>query len=236
MDVTNMLNKKDMEKVRTAKDFYIWMINKNKELSSSPEAKTFARSGSQLSKKFYNEIHPLAIFVNKEYKDNNNVLVQPNLGSDNFDAKIINQDDTKYVEITYAKDGYVESLRDELLEKDGHAAPLTGPIKATGRPGTDNRIVTATSESVNRREQTEEYTQIIENAVNKKANKTYGSNHILLVAVQDHLALADNSYWDIFDSKVKKWLKNPALDFGRVVFIGVTQRFFRSYELPITDG
>ena len=211
------------------------MRSKNKELSSSPEAKTFARSGSQLPRKFYDEIYPLAIFVEKEYPDESEVVVQPHLESDNFDASIINHKKTYYIEITYAKNGHDDSLRDEVLEKEGRVA-LTGPVTAIGRRGTDSRRVTATMEAVNRGEQTKEYIQLIGNTIRKKANKVYGKNHILLVAIQDHLDLAEDSNWSMFDEKVEEWLQNPELDFGRIVFVGVTERFFRSYELPLTGS
>ena len=223
-----------MEKSRPAKDFYKWMSSKNKELSSSPEARTFARSGSQLPRKFYDEIFPLAIFVEIEYPDESEVVVQPHLGNDNFDASIISHEKTYYIEITYAKDGHDDSLRDEVLEKEGRVA-LTGPVTATGRRGTDSRSVTATMEAVNRGEQTKVYIQLIGNTISKKANKVYGKNHILLVAIQDHLALAEDSSWRMFDENVEEWLQNSELDFGRVVFVGVTNRFFRSYELPLTE-
>lgn len=130
-----ILDASDMSAARQVADFVAWVKRKAEELSARPEAKSFARSGAQLPKKFYDELYPLALFVEHEFTAAPNAVVTPNLGNDNFDATVFFGDsiDTLYIEITRAKDGYDESLRDEVLTREGSVC-VTGPIqKVEGR-------------------------------------------------------------------------------------------------------
>ena len=108
-------------------------LNKRaEELGASLEAKTYARSGASLPKKFYDEIYPLALFVKHELAGTPDATVTPNLNNDNFDATIFFgiSSRTLYVEVTCAKDGYDESRRIEVLTRAG-SVNLTGPIVKT---------------------------------------------------------------------------------------------------------
>lgn len=236
MGSISILRAAEMALPRSPEDLYAWVIRKCGELSVSPETKAFARSGAKLPKKFYDEIFPLAIFSRREYQGRTGVLVEPHLGNDNFDAKITIDGPSgmlaAFVEITYAKDGYDESLRMEVLAKEGSVC-LTGPITKSGRRGSSDRIVTVTSEAASHSETLENYLQLIEARVRAKAMGRYGRNHILLVAVDDYLPLAQDYDWPLLDQRAQSWIKSLALDFGRVVFVGIAGRLSLSYTLPL---
>jgi hypothetical protein len=235
MGLFRILDPTDMAQARTPDDLHAWVLRKCKELSASPEVKTYARSGAKLPKKFYDEIFPLATFAIREYGGRTDVLIKPNLSSDGFDAEVMFEEPqarTLYVETTFAKDGYDESLRMEVLEKDGHVF-LTGPVFKSGRRGAPDRTVTVAPEAACRSEQLASYLNLIEARVEAKAKARYGKDHVLLVAVDDYLPLAQDYDWPRVDERAREWIQRFNLDFGRVVFVGVAGRLALSYSLPL---
>lgn len=235
MDPSKILAEVDMFQPRSPNAFYTWVISKCRELSSSPEAKAFARSGARLPKKLYDELFPLALFVHREFTNASVVTIEPHLGNDNYDAKITTQNargaSTTFVETTYAKDGYDESLRMEVLAKEGGVS-LTGPITKSGRRGSPDRIVTVECEAAEHSETLESYLQLVESRVKAKAKVHYGANHLLLVAVDDYLPLVQDYDWPTLDNRARAWLACYQLDFARLVFVGVAGRLWLSYALP----
>ncbi len=221
-----------MERARSPEDLRAWVLRKSRELAASPESKTFARSGATLPKKFHDEIYPLSVFALREYGGQANVLVQPNLGNDNFDAKVTvtkaSGTQTAFIEITYAKNGYDESLRMEVLAKEGGVV-LTGPITKSGRRGSPNRTVTVTPEAASHTKTLEDYLKLVEARVQAKARGRYGRNHILLVAVDDYRPLVQDSDWPLVDERARSLISTLSLDFGRVVYVGVAGRLLLSY-------
>lgn len=230
------LDPTEMAQARTPDALYAWVMQKCKELSASPEVKAYARSGAKLPKKFYDEIFPLATFAVHEYGGRTDVLIQPNLRNDGFDATVKfdePQARNLYVETTFAKDGYDESLSMEVLAKEGHVF-LTGPVSKSGRRGAANRTVTVKPVAASRSEQLASYLDLIEARIAAKAKVRYGRDHVLLVAVDDYLPLAHDHDWPLLDERARSWIERFALDFGRVVFVGIAGRLVISYSLPAT--
>lgn len=223
-----------MERARTVPEFIAWVTAKCEEFGATPEAKTYARSGALLPKRFYDEIFPLARFVQQEFEDRGDVLVQPNLGNGNFDAKVHigsgSSSKVMFVELTYAKDGYDLSLRLEALEKEGNVA-LTGPITRVGRRGTLAREVKVRAEAIDHSVRVSEQLTRVEERLRAKSGKQYGKNHVLVVAVDDHI-LRDPDDRKSLDKRVQSLLSTLKLDFERVVFVGTGGNLFLSY--PVT--
>jgi hypothetical protein len=236
MQPLSILDAADMTEPRSPQDFCGWVIQKCRELAQSPEAKAFSQSGASLPKKFHDEIYPLSVFVAREYRGRSDVLVEPHLGNDNFDAKVTvtggNRPQITFVEITCAKDGYDESLRMEVLLKEGRVS-MTGPITKSGRRGTPERIVNVATEGASHAETLERYLQLIETTVAGKSRIKYGPQHTLLIAVDDYLALIQDSDWPLLAERAESLLQKLHLDFGRIVFLGLAGRLFLSYLLPI---
>jgi hypothetical protein len=234
MQASFLLSETDMAKARSPDDLRAWTINKCGELNQSAEAKAFSQSGSKLPKKFHDEIYPLSLFVTREYQGRSDVSVQPNLDNDNFDARItapsIYGVETIYVEITFAKDGYDQSLRMEVLAKKG-GVTMTGPVTASGRRGAANREVKVTPRAVSNAETVQQHLQLIETRVKAKTNVAYGSDHVLLVVVDDYLALMQDSDWPLLAARAEVWASDPTLDFGRLVILGASGHLFLSYDL-----
>ncbi len=234
MAAPEILDAVDMTTPRTPAHFVAWATRKAEELGATPAAKEYARSGASLPKKFYDEIYPLAMFVGRELNEVSDALVQPNLSNDNFDASIVFQGQHRklFIEITRAKDGYDESLRDEVLAREGHVS-VTGPItKVSGRKGASNREVEVQSGMVLLDEVFAKHLALVREVVMAKARRQYGRDFILLVVVDDYLPFRRESDQSKLHELVEGTLLSPDLDFARLVILGISGKLLLSYRLP----
>lgn len=78
MDASHIFDRSDMERPRCPSELFAWVMGKCTELGATPEAKTFARSGAPLPKKFYEEVYPLAFFAEREFAGRDDVLGRVN--------------------------------------------------------------------------------------------------------------------------------------------------------------
>jgi len=234
MDASTILDASEMSAARPVADFVAWVKRKAEELGASPEAKIFARSGAQLPKKFYDEFYPLALFVEHEFTAAPNAVVAPNLGNDNFDATVSFGDgaDILYIEITRAKDGHDESMRDEVLTREGSVC-LTGPIlKVEGRRGAPDRIVEVEDEAISHEVLLHKHLSLVGAAVRAKANRIYGKHHLLLLVVDDYLPFRMESDHRALHALITSELLSLDLDFIRLVILGISGELILSYQLP----
>jgi hypothetical protein len=128
MDAETILHASDMMVPRRATEVVVWVERKAEELSASFEAKTYARSGAPLLKKFSDEIYPRALFIRHELAEAPDIVVTPNLNNDNFDATSAfgKNSGMLYGDITCAKDGHDESRRIEVLARAGSGQTVRG--------------------------------------------------------------------------------------------------------------
>jgi hypothetical protein len=225
------LIKSDVEQPRSPVELLTWVTAKCEELGSTPENKKYARSGASLPKKFYNEVRPLALFAWHEFCDHPNILVTPNLSNENFDGVIYLPDGSPlHIEITYAKDGYKDDLRMEVLTQQGHVNALT-PVTVVGTRHSPNRHIDIPNEVVNHDSIVAEHLRYVTNRLIGKTNKSYGSNHVLVVIVDDHIAFRDNIDVQTLNSLVMNQLSHLKLDFGRLVMLGASGKLFLSYAV-----
>ena len=197
----------------------------------------FARSGTGLAKKFFEEIRPLALFIDKELHGRSDIQVSPRLGNQNFDGEIASPDHTLRVEITYAKDGYDESLRLEELSREG-SVDLLAPIRRVrGRRRSPNRFVEIEKNVAMRHDKTvEKHLNLVRERVAGKANRQYGPHYALLVVVDDYVAFRKIRDIEKLDCLVCEELLTLPLDFQRIVFIGASGGLHRSYALEQIGG
>lgn len=233
MDPSSILKRSDMEQPRSPAQLLAWVMKKCAELGANPDAIAFARSGASLPKKFYDEVYPLAIYAEREFRNQDGVLVQPNLDNSNFDARITfgdGPDSTGLsVEVTYAKDGYGESLRMEVLSSNGHVN-LVGRRSVAGRRGARDRRIQIENEAVSRTTLVDQYLVLLEHTLRKKARRRYGRSHVLVVAVDDYVALREPCDGQRLARFASSLLPTLALDFGCVAFVGVAGKLFLSYK------
>jgi hypothetical protein len=236
MGTSEILNAVDMTTPRTVTDFVAWTLRKTEDLSATPEAKQYVRSGAELPTKFYDEVYPLALFVKREFGKVPDAVVTPNLNNDNFDATVEfkGRRSKVFIEITRAKYGYDESLRMEVLARDGFVSS-TGPIiRKSGRKGTPERRIEITPEFVCRDDELlAKHFSLVETTVKAKAGgRQYGKNFNLLVIVDDYDHFRTESDHTKLDAFVKNKLLCSDLDFARLIIFGVSGKLQLSYSLP----
>jgi len=220
--VNAILQREDMEVTRTPRGLCEWVRIKTTELSETDEAKRYARSGELLPKKFFEEIRPLCLFAQLRYGLDDGVWCTPKLGNDNYDATIEFSDEYRssvYVEITYAKDGYDESLRLEILSDKGLVNVL-GRITKSGTKASGRRSISVENEAVRHDEVRSNALNIVKERILSKSSKKYGKNHILLVVVDDYIPFRFAEDKKMLEGLSKSVIEGARPDFRGVVLLG----------------
>lgn len=204
-----------------------WVDAKTSLLSETEEGKRYARSGELLPKKLWEEIRPLGLFARCHYGLRGGIKCTPNLGNDNFDGKIDFDNaatPTIYVEITYAIDGYDESLRLELLTEKGSVNAL-GKISTTGTKASGRRISEVENEAVRHEDTLNNALEILKKRIFGKSGKVYGSSHVLVVVVDDYLPFRTEDDRAVLERFSKDIIEGTTLDFKAVFLLGSTGNY-----------
>jgi hypothetical protein len=229
-----ILDPSDMQRPRSPSELLAWVMQKCNEFGATSETKLFARSGALLPKKFFDEIYPLALFAEREFGGRTDVTVYPSLDNDNFDGRILigsaPHAKVLLVEVTRAKDGYDESLRLEVASREGSVS-FTGPVTVSGRRGSANRRVHVEGEAVEHSTLVDKQLALVEQRLRAKSSVRYGENHVLVIAVDDYLALREADDVAKLREFADALLPRLKLDFRRVVFLGTAGKLFLSCDV-----
>ena len=220
IDPETILNRTDMAKSRTPLELCNWVDEKAAELSKTKAGKVYARSGSILPKKLWEEIRPLGLFALCRYGDED-VLCTPNLTNDNYDGKIeLSNMSTSpvYVEITYAKDGYDERLRLTDLTEKGHVNAV-GKITVSGTKAA-GQTIEIENEAVKHTDVRSRGLDLVKERLGVKSNKQYGENHILVVVVDDYLPFRTEEDKEVLMGYTQASLCGLSLNVGAMYFLG----------------
>lgn len=194
IELTTILEKKDMAKERTPKELAFWCKKKIDELGSFPETSRASLLRKGPAKKFHEEIYPLSLLSNRLYPNRPGIRCIPNMDdSENFDAIIRDYSfDPPYdlkVEFTKAKDenaGHEEQLRMKYFIEHGRVS-LTGPIKFSGTERSGHKIEVK-PEFVSRCLSINKVFVLILDRIKAKCKKKYGNDHLLVILINDYLA------------------------------------------------
>jgi len=211
-----------MEVSRTPTELCNWVHAKASELSATVEGRRYARSGAHLPKKLWEEIRPLGLFAQNIYGQQGGVRCTPNLTNDNYDGRIDFDDPSVpsiFVEVTYAKDGYDESLRLEVLTCSGSVNAL-GRTSRTGTKASGRRTIEVQNEFVGHNTTRDQAVKIVENRILSKGEKTYGPNHVLVVVVDDYIPFRTMDDKVVLEDFARSVIGNTKLDFGAVYLLG----------------
>lgn len=231
--MTFIIDPADMSRPRSPDDLVRWVDEYCQRLGSSSEAKTYARSGDEMPKKFYEEVRPLAIYAQAAFGQVKGAIVTPNLGDDPYDGIIELPDRTVYVEITANKDGYADSLRMEALTTNGHVNAIS-PITAKGRRHSPSREVTAENVAVDHDETVNEHLVRIEKRISAKADDRYTRNHHLLVTVDDYIPFREADDIRKLQEAVYDCIQPLPLMFAKVVVVGESGRILFEIDVPVS--
>ena len=219
----NILTESEMELSRTPLALSEWVNKKSEELSASRESKIYARSGKKLPKKFYEEIRPLSLFASRMYDNREDIKLKPNLGNEEFDAVIIDESSNRtiYVEISYAKDGYDDRLRLDVLNEKGTVNAL-GQIEVSGTKASGNRKISVRNEAVKHNEIMSKALKLVERRIADKCDGRYGENHILIIVFDDYLPFRTDEDRELLEESVKSLASKLNPKFMNIFLLGAS--------------
>ena len=185
-----------------------------------------------LAKPLMEEVFHLAEFGVKKYGETDKILIQPIIGSQNYDAEIsdlnANPPKISFIEVTQAHEGEDEYLRSVVLAEKG-IVPLRGPVIKKGTKKTGRQIsvpFTATDVIQNAKE---ELVRIVE-AAKRKEGKEYPQNTSLLIVFNDGLSFQKVISEKELDDFVIKNIFTIDLRVTALYLLGWS-KYFREYYL-----
>jgi len=204
-----------LERGRTPAELQDLLATIQGRLNGCPTCRQEARVEGDLWKKYFEEIRPLALFV--RLANHQNVICTPNLGNDNYDAVIRYGPGVpkEFVEFTYAKCGYEEHLRNEVLNRDGRVN-LFSPITSsrTKNTGHDAQVQHEEDQAAVPRLLTlAKHRRLVIEGIKKKARKQYGRTHILVVVFDGYLGFRSGQELGSLISSIKSEVDLSTLDF-----------------------
>ena len=173
---------------RTPQKLVEWFDQKIQEIAQQEDGKNAIRMREGYCKQLMEEIYPLKVFAFWQFGDRTDVTLQPVIGSQNYDALIIDHafypPHESRLEITMAlgDDEYLKRFM--LREKPSSPTPISGYIEKTG---TQNTGINLTSHLHVRRleDYLEKQKNLIGKALKKKLQKEYETNTSLLIIFED---------------------------------------------------
>ncbi len=121
------VSKEDLEKERTPSELWDWLIQKVNQICATEEGRRAFRLQNDKEKhikKLVEEVRPLAIFGKHEFDDTDQVLLQPIIGNQNYDAVVTDLRTAPvskgYIEITQSHEGEDDYWRRCELLKEGY--------------------------------------------------------------------------------------------------------------------
>jgi hypothetical protein len=202
-----VLTQEELSIPRSAAEMLTWVGSAHARFNTR-ELKAEARQGKHFANELVLEARPMALFAHRHYGASAQVVITHVLGNQNYDGVVEDKrsspDSIRYIEVPTTLKTYEDSLRMEILSKQGHVAAY-GPVTAEGPR--HNRI------SIRADGMAREHTAIradhlkrVEDAIERKAKKKYEPNTVLIVAVDDSGPFRECEDMKILDRLAKETL------------------------------
>lgn len=216
------LSIEDFSLKRSPKNLLCWSLNQFEKIKTKSEKDYFLKRKG-LTKVLIEEIYPLALFCSSYYQENE-VLIKPNIGNENFDAIVfkntLKEKILEKIEITQAIDGYEDSLKRELLLM-GKPAPFSG-IFEVKRMG-NNRVIEATLGGGSIYPLISKICSLSSNAIKRKMKKDYDKGTILLVVVNSLPVIPITFIGDIVKNEFERLDFKEKCTFSKVFLINSSE-------------
>lgn len=186
----DVLTNEVLEESHTAKEYLLWAKDLVKKLKSEPNGLERIRLRVGLAKVLMEEAIPIGLLASKYFGESDDVRIKLKVGSQTYDAEV--SDNRKqpsaisFIEVTLAHEGEDQYLRMRHLHEKGEVSGLGRVIKrGTKKTGLDVKVVneTLTQAEIMRRER-----DLLLKTIDKKLQKKYPPNTLLLVALDDEMA------------------------------------------------
>src|SRR6266853_505601 len=147
-----VLSQQELETPRSAADMLAW-VNEAHGRFNTKKLKAEAREGKHFAGELVHEARPMALFAHRYYGASTQVTITHVIGNQNHDGIVEDKrgcpEPILYLEVTTTLKTYEDSLRMELLTKQGHVAAY-GPVIAEGHR---HKRVSITAEGMAREHQ-----------------------------------------------------------------------------------
>jgi hypothetical protein len=232
--VEKLLVSFDLGRARTPNELEAVAAEIGRAFVESPELRKIARPPRGLWKRYIEEVLPLIYLTRWLFPGRLDVRCQPNLAdSGNYDAVISfpNGDEIMrlFVEFTYAKDGFEDSLRMEVLNDEGHVNML-GEVIHSGTKHTGHQIEVRDRVAL-RSDVLERHRHLIVERIRAKANRRYGSNHILVVVFDSFTGPRSDGEMVGLTSNLQSVIDLSGLDFRSLYLLGSSGTIFSELSL-----
>ena len=178
------------------------------------------------------EVYPLAIFGFRKFGNTDQILMQPIIGNQSYDAVVTDlrskPTSQSYVEITQSHEGESDYLRSLVLQKQGFVF-MHSPVSKTGTKKTGRQVsIPAKAFGVN--EIASKELKKIVDAAKRKAGKNYPTNTSLIIVFSDDWFFRQAIDDADLDTFIKKHILKLDLRFSTLYLVG-WQNVFREFSL-----
>lgn len=221
----------ELTKKRTPSELLSWVKWKVDQMGSTYEGERTLRLHEGLAKQLEEEVYPLAIFGWRKFGNTDQILIQPIIGNQSYDAVVTDlrskPASESYVEITQSHEGENDYLRRLVLQRQGFTFGHSPIIKKGTR---ETRQVSIPPKAVRPAEVARDELKRIFDAARRKEAKDYPINTSLTIVFNDDWFFrqaVDDTHLDTF---VKENILKLDLRFSILYLIG-WQKLFREFNL-----
>ncbi len=223
----------ELTKERTPSELLSWWKRKNDEVYySTNKGRKALRLHEGLAKQFMEEVLPLALFGVHKFNNTEQILVQPVIGCQNYDAVVTDLRTTpaskSYVEITQSHEGKESALRRLALFQSG-SVPGYGKIIKTGTKRTGIQVYAEAEAFPVEAPPSDDDLEKMLAAAKKKEGKSYPANTSLIIFF-DSLHLARVPDVAKLDDFVNKYILKLDLRFSMLYLVNLNN-VFREFSL-----
>jgi hypothetical protein len=184
MKVEDVLTVHDYETSRTSVEFQAWWDARYAEYGKTRKGVIFCRESKGLSKKFFEEAHPMRTFM-ESYYPGSPLRCRLSARDDKADAVLLDESGTvvRQIQVTFAVDGRTEHLRSQELTRFGHVDALGKP-EETGR-GRNRTVTFPTTGFTLHQNIVDEVLSRVRERIESKSSMAYGAEFVLVVGFSD---------------------------------------------------
>jgi len=222
----------ELTKKRTPSELLSWVKRKMDQIESTDEGERALRLREGLAKQLMEEVYPLAIFGWRKFGNTDQILMQPIIGNQSYDAVVTDlrskPTSQSYVEITQSHEGENDYLRRLVLQQRGitfgHSPVIKKGTKKTGLQISIPLQVVSSNEVAR-----DELRRIID-AAKRKTAKDYPINTSLVIVFNDDFFFRRAIDDATLDTFIKKYILKLDLRFSTLYLVG-WQNVFREFSL-----
>jgi len=214
-DRRGFLVQKDMEKPRTPQQLQEWVDWVLEEMTL-PQYKEYCLLRIGLSQQFYAEIYPLNFLIQNLFANREDVICQPKIGSQSYDAILeISGQRKRYIEVTFYHDGSQDNLDMQYLISNRNVT--FGETKRNDQGELENEMTFRLAS-----ERRDQIFGFIKDALVNKCKKEYGADYLLIIAFDDHISFGDEENRRILSDFAERELDCSTSEFEAVYLVGMS--------------